>query len=1119
AKINIQGRGSLGFAWIEKKDLQSNKLTHTQYNQTYPHIGQVALNKEYIEQNGSRQLLSSQTNTYRDKISHSNKIHTSYLTQSQKKSYDFNSGNLLTTITTQQSNIDNYGNVGTVKVTTTSKNDTFFTSIKTTRNTYNNNTTKWHLGRLTAATVTHHAPNTPNITRTSHFTYNNKGLLKSETIEPNTTKALTTTYKYDSFGNKIKATTSANGITSRSTTTKYSTNGKFPIKTTNALGHSETKTFDNKTGNILTLTGPNGLTTTWQYDALGRTKLETRADATTTSTHYQWAEDDLPNSLYKVITTTSGSSPKTTYFDAFNRKVREQHTSFDGRKINSDTYYDNLGRVNRATLPYFTDEQGYFITTQYDAIGRLTSITKPADYGKTATDSTTYNGFTTISINALGHQKTTTKNAIGKIIRIDEPEGAWLTHKHDAIGNLTQTNVGTIITTMTYDNRGNKISMNDPDMGNWTYTYNALGELISQTNAKKQTSTMTYDKLGRMTQRVEGEGTTNWIYDTQTKGIGKLTSVTAPLSYKKEYHYDNLGRVSKTTTRANNQSFNIRNQYDQYSRLSIQTRPQGFKVENVYNQYGYLIAKRAPKSQVNDYDWTHLTQLTQQSLTNATEASTKANESEERANLYLSRANTYRQHANSANNTSAQFTKKAQALRNNADLLEEVASQLQKKAKLYTDSSKVYLIAVRRFQHLSNVNVANNKARSYIDSNTNSKIGNRSFSDTNGNINAKSNTNGYAWCSNQAACVYWANSSRQFATHYANQAEQKLELAQKYINSSGTERQTFVNQEADFYDTNANIWAGYTMLHTNQSHKYLERAQKFINQAKYWRKSVVNKNHYQAMLADTNNIYFWRAKSRDAAGRLTGHIIGNGLSTEQEYNPATGHLFTIKSGFSPTNEIRNLEYEYDLMNNVTQRQNHQSGLTEDFQYDKLDRLTQSNTTGTIEGVSYNNSTNFQYDINGNITHKSDIGDYDYNAQRPHAITSTDDSPSSTSSPSTDDYNANTTTTGMFTINSSVTGNIETANDKDWFKITLTAGQQVTFDLRGSPTQSGTLSDPYLRGIYDNTGTLISNTTSDDDGIGSNSKVTFTANTSNTYYISAGAYCISSNIGTYTLTAK
>jgi hypothetical protein len=45
-----------------------------------------------------------------------------------------------------------------------------------------------------------------------------------------------------------------------------------------------------------------------------------------------------------------------------------------------------------------------------------------------------------------------------------------------------------------------------------------------------------------------------------------------------------------------------------------------------------------------------------------------------------------------------------------------------------------------------------------------------------------------------------------------------------------------------------------------------------------------NKNHYQAMLDDTNNIYFYRIRSRDAAGRLTGHIVGNGLSTEQDSN-------------------------------------------------------------------------------------------------------------------------------------------------------------------------------------------------------------------------------------------
>jgi hypothetical protein len=36
-------------------------------------------------------------------------------------------------------------------------------------------------------------------------------------------------------------------------------------------------------------------------------------------------------------------------------------------------------------------------------------------------------------------------------------------------------------------------------------------------------------------------------------------------------------------------------------------------------------------------------------------------------------------------------------------------------------------------------------------------------------------------------------------------------------------------------------------------------------------------------------------------------------------------------------EIRNLEYEYDLMDNVTQRQNHNSGLSERFTYDALER--------------------------------------------------------------------------------------------------------------------------------------------------------------------------------------
>ena len=112
----------------------------------------------------------------------------------------------------------------------------------------------------------------------------------------------------------------------------------------------------------------------------------------------------------------------------------------------------------------------------------------------------------------------------------------------------------------------------------------------------------------------------------------------------------------------------------------------------------------------------------------------------------------------------------------------------------------------------------------------------------------------------------------------------------------------------------------------------------------------------------------------------------------------------------------------------------------------------------------------------------------------------------------DDYSANAQTTGAVAVGGSTTGTIETAYDQDWFAVELVAGRTYVIDLRGSPTDDGTLSDPYLRGIYDAGGNRISNTTNDDGGRGYNSRVTFTATESGTHYIAAGAW--SSRRGTY-----
>ena len=114
----------------------------------------------------------------------------------------------------------------------------------------------------------------------------------------------------------------------------------------------------------------------------------------------------------------------------------------------------------------------------------------------------------------------------------------------------------------------------------------------------------------------------------------------------------------------------------------------------------------------------------------------------------------------------------------------------------------------------------------------------------------------------------------------------------------------------------------------------------------------------------------------------------------------------------------------------------------------------------------------------------------------------------------DDYSADRFTTGTVAVGGSATGVIETSRDRDWFAVELVAGRTYVIDLRGSPTGDGTLSDPYLRGIYDADGNRISNTTDDDGGQSYNSRVSFTATESGTHYIAAGAY--SSRQGTYEL---
>ena len=130
-----------------------------------------------------------------------------------------------------------------------------------------------------------------------------------------------------------------------------------------------------------------------------------------------------------------------------------------------------------------------------------------------------------------------------------------------------------------------------------------------------------------------------------------------------------------------------------------------------------------------------------------------------------------------------------------------------------------------------------------------------------------------------------------------------------------------------------------------------------------------------------------------------------------------------------------------------------------------------------------------------------------------------------SEPAGGDLPAGTSTSGQAPIGSSVTGNIESATDRDWFRVRFNGriGERVYWlELKGADTGDGTLPDPLIVGIYDRQGNYIpfshivgqSKTRDNDSGYGRNAITDFTAPCAGDYFVAVAGF--EGSTGAYTL---
>ena len=130
--------------------------------------------------------------------------------------------------------------------------------------------------------------------------------------------------------------------------------------------------------------------------------------------------------------------------------------------------------------------------------------------------------------------------------------------------------------------------------------------------------------------------------------------------------------------------------------------------------------------------------------------------------------------------------------------------------------------------------------------------------------------------------------------------------------------------------------------------------------------------------ADDAGTTFWRADSLDTLGEVTAETLGNGVRVDSDWDVVTQRLHARTAGPGGGNSFQDLRFTWDVAGNLSSRQEGNLGVNEVFSYDSRDRLDfMTSSSGTFLDLAY--------DEIGNVTYKSDVGTYAYDATKKHAV--------------------------------------------------------------------------------------------------------------------------------------
>ena len=340
-------------------------------------------------------------------------------------------------------------------------------------------------------------------------------------------------------------------------------------------------------GLVTASTDKNGIVTNYTYDKFGNlVTASTPISKALKTTGWSAGMSDAPaNALYFEWSKTTGEPSSIEFYDCLGRLLRKVTESVNGKKVYTDKTYDKKGLVERTSEPYYAGGQQYWSKNEYDAVGRTIAQTAPDG----SRHIFAYSGLKTTATDPLGSISTKISNLNGLLASSIDNAGTGITYKYDADGKCIETKGSRTTIHCSYDIAGNRISLDDPDLGSSKDTYNGFGELVAHQDGYGEIR-FEYDTGGRVIQEVRPDVTISTTYDKGWKGAVDEVVSMGSIQSSETYTYDNYGRVIKKNTVIDDRGYETTYTYNLANQVETIKYPKGLKVKNGYDACGIQIS-------------------------------------------------------------------------------------------------------------------------------------------------------------------------------------------------------------------------------------------------------------------------------------------------------------------------------------------------------------------------------------------------------------------------------------------------------------------------------------------------------------------------------------------------